>query len=182
MLQKVYIRLYTKSHISVPGFSLVELLIVMALLAVLMTIAAPQATQWMANSSLSSATRDLVSNLHLARMRAAAGNTTCAATFNIFLNGFLYDYAVYIDSDNDLEYDAGEELLCSVRLSDYNNAQFDSVTFPNNDDGLPTVGFNSRGLAIYNAGASVTQTVTLSNSLGTTKTIRVTAAGSVSVQ
>jgi len=116
----------------------------------------------------------------LARQRAVRERVNCTITFNQVVDGVVYDYVVFVDADNDLEYDAGatgdgfdnnydgnvdesgesEFILTKVLLSDhYGGVSFDiakgegdGLTFTNNDDGIPAVAFSPDGLTKTNSG------------------------------
>jgi len=135
------------------GYSLIELMIILAILAILLAIAIPDIKGWLPKHRLQSAARDLASNMQLAKMKAISANSYVTMTFNLPIGGTTYSYAVYIDPDKDLEYDAGEQVIAKVNLSTYKSVRFDNTkgngdgtTFANNDNGRPSVAFDGRGL------------------------------------
>jgi hypothetical protein len=108
------------------------------------------------------------------------------------VSGTTYDYVTYVDADQDLEYDAGSDrILKKIKFSnhsEYKGVSFDTnqgggdgLTFSNNDNGRPSVAFNSRGLTMNNAFGSGAGFVYLTNN-NNTKQIRVSTAGSVRIQ
>lgn len=60
---------------SADGFSLIELMVVVAIVAILATVSAPSFSRFMTSSRVTSATNDLVAALHLARSEAVTRNT-----------------------------------------------------------------------------------------------------------
>ena len=131
------------------GFTLIELLVIFVIVGILVTISIPGFSNLLPNYRLRNALRDLYSNFQLAKMTAVRKNWNCAVTFNQAIGGITYSYVVYVDSNQDLEYDAGEELLTKVLFSErYRGVGFDTsqgggdgLTFPNNPAGLPSIAF-----------------------------------------
>lgn len=167
------------------GFSLIELIVILSIIAILAAFAVPNMSTWAANYRLNSAARDLVANLQHAKLEAVKRRTQCTITFNQPVGS--YDYVVYVDTDNDLEYDA-EPILMQIRLSDYKDVQFntaegggDGLTFPANDNLRPSVAFNTRGLPIDNGGGFGSGSIYLENTLNRKKEIQISAAGSIRI-
>jgi type II secretory pathway pseudopilin PulG len=63
------------------GYTLAELLVLLGVLAALMGAAVPSFLSWLPSFRLSSATRQVATDLQLARMRAIAQNTSYTVTF-----------------------------------------------------------------------------------------------------
>ena len=109
------------------GFTLIELTVVIALLAILTAVGVPNFLSWLPKYRLKSAARDLYSNLHLAKMSAIRANKDCMVKY--FKNPDRYTVDL---------------LNKTIRLSDYGSG----ITFngPNNQTfAVPTITFNSRG-------------------------------------
>jgi type IV fimbrial biogenesis protein FimT len=167
------------------GFTLLELIVTLSVIAIVAAIAIPKMSTWAANYRLNSAARDLVANLQHAKLEAVKRRTQCTITFNQPVG--TCDYAVYMDVNNNLEYDA-EQILIQVGLSDYKGVAFDTsegggdgLTFPDNDNFRPSVAFNTRGLPINNAGGSGAGSIYLRNTLNRKKEIQISAAGSIRI-
>jgi prepilin-type N-terminal cleavage/methylation domain-containing protein len=64
------------------GFSITELMVVTAIGGLIMGIAAPSFMRWLPNIRLSSAAREVATDLQMARMKAITQNTTYTVAFN----------------------------------------------------------------------------------------------------
>lgn len=102
---------------SSSGFTLVELMVAVAVAAVLVAIAAPSFQSLIASNRLTTKTNELVTSLTLARSEAirkgvrvvickSADGSTCASTGN-----WSVGWMVFEDSDSDAAKDAGETVL-----------------------------------------------------------------------
>lgn len=129
------------------GFTLIEVLIVVAIIAIGSAIAAPMMTEFAVRYRLRGAARDITSTLQLIRLEAVKRKVNCVMTFDQPIDGDTYDYAAFIDSDEDWVYDSGEAVLARMNFDDPISIDTDAggVTFDVNGAGLPAVAFNSRG-------------------------------------
>ena len=100
------------------GFSLIELMVIISVLALALGLGVPAFNDMLSNSRMSTAVNDLVSSLHAARSEAIsrqasvvlcpanAAGTSCQA------DGDLKDgWLVFIDSDDNAAVDAGEPIV-----------------------------------------------------------------------
>jgi prepilin-type N-terminal cleavage/methylation domain-containing protein len=186
------------------GFTLIELLVTMVVLAIVTAITIPVFARWLPDYRLRAAARDVYSNMQLAKMAAMRNNSNCTIIFNQAIGGTVYDYVVFVDSDNDLEYDAdattdgvdnnedgvvdeageSEKILTMVSFADrYEDVIFDTtqgggdgLSFPNNDDGLPSVAFRSNGIPTGSGNAF------LVNTKGMTRSVVISPGGNISIQ
>ncbi len=147
---------------SESGFSMVEALVSMAILAIIAAIAIPNLITFKRNSQLGAAARELFSGFQQAKMTAIKRNANCTITFNQPVGGTTYNYIVYVDADNDLEYDSGEKIIVSQRWEKSANIS-STIPFANNDEGRPSIAFNPYGLPKDNAGNLGNGTITLTN-------------------
>lgn len=147
-------------HTDNRGFTLVEMMIVVAVLAILAAIAAPNLKTYMAQRRVSGAARQVMTDLMGARMEAASQNNR----FRVF---FLDDhrYQILDDDNNNNTADSGE----ASTTKDIQNGYYD-VTFSASADPI-----------FYPRGTAYGTTVTLTNSSGS-KYVTVAAAGRVKIQ
>lgn len=174
---------------NISGFTLIELMFVIIIIAILASISIPTFYRWLPKYKLRAATRDLYSNFQLAKLTAIKRNTNSTITFDQPINGITYDYVVYVDSDRDLEYDAGEEVITKVLLSSYGNVSYDisqgggdGITFTNNDDGLPSIAFIPDGRTRDNGGGFGTGSVFLKNKQVNTIEVFVSSVGNIRIE
>jgi prepilin-type N-terminal cleavage/methylation domain-containing protein len=125
------------------GFSIFELMIAMAILATVLSIATWSMGYWMPDIRLRAAVRSITSDLHAARMTAIQQNAFVVSDFDTGRNR----YVIYIDDGADdalkahnYQLDLGEAIIKSVDLPPHLNiirAQFGAVS--------GKFAFNSRG-------------------------------------
>ena len=170
------------------GLTLIELMTVLAIIASLSLVAMPNLFSWLPDHRLKRAARELHSNMQLAKLTAVKTNTCCTIVFNQDAGGRRYDYVVFEDADNDLEFDEGEKIVERVLWSDYKSVRQDSsktsggVTFPKNDERRHTVSFRPNGLPIDNAGNLGSGTVFLTNTHDRKKSVVVSPAGNIRIE
>ncbi len=102
------------------GFSLIELMITLAVIVVLLTVGVPTFNTFIKNNRLKTATNNLVTALNLARSEAikrglrvsvckSADGATCAAA-----NGWDQGWIVFTDQNDNAAYNSGSETLLRV--------------------------------------------------------------------
>jgi len=139
------------------GFTLMELMIVIAIMAILAAIAAPNYTSFMAQRRLNGAARQIMSDLMHARMQAVNQNNEFKITF---VNS--HEYQILDDDNSNGSSDSGESVRTKSVQTDYSDVTLSSTANPV---------FNPRGTA---NGA----TITLSNSAGS-KSVSLAITGRV---
>ena len=90
------------------GFSLVELMVVIAILGIIAAATVPSVMSWQTNQRCKAAARDIYSNFQQAKVTAIKTNRNCAVTFNQPVAGTTYDYILYTDTNANSRFDAGE--------------------------------------------------------------------------
>lgn len=127
------------------GFTLTELMIVLAIMAVLLVVAMPNFTRWVASSRLTSQTNELVGDISYARSESAtrgARITICASTDGSTCASGATNWAkgriVFVDTDGDGARQTSETLLrvtpalsgnTTVTLSGFPNAYIQFRTY-----------------------------------------------------
>jgi type IV fimbrial biogenesis protein FimT len=170
------------------GFTLIELIIVIGILAIAMAIAIPNIINWLPNYRLKSAVRNLHSAAMKAKSEAVKRNENCALTFNQLIAGTNKAYVVFVDSDSDCEYDNGETVVYeleswsnSVTL-DSSEGGGDGLTFLDNDNGNPTIVFRSNGVPTDNNGGIANGTAALLNTNGRKASVVIGSSGAVRIE
>ena len=148
------------------GFTIIELMVVIAIISILATVAIPNFFQWRPKRQLSAATKDVFAVMQYARSRALKDN----ASVGLLFNRTNETYTVFVDNGAGANADNGtqngdEPTLKRGRMP----AGVDLVSTTLAGD---QVFFDSRGL-LSNAGG----TVSLKNSLNVTKGIEVIRTG-----
>jgi type IV fimbrial biogenesis protein FimT len=155
------------------GFTLLELMVAVAIVGVLATIAAPQFSQWIENNRLNNGSLSIRSALMLARSTAVEKNSDVVVTFNEAGGGFT----VFVD-DGDLTKEAGEEVIREGTMP-IGITMYDTVVSGGSADGF------TDGKASYNPMGFPGQagTVSLKNAAATkVQRVILSAAGSVKIE
>ncbi len=139
----------------IKGFSFIEVLIVIAILGIVSSMAAYSWQRYVANSNLRTAARDLAADISLYRQRAVGQNDTYTMTFDIANNNYTVTHAkaadIVVKSPPDIVKDP------DIKLS--------AVTFAGN-----VITIQSRGLIGFGS-------ITMVNSRGSQAVITVSSAG-----
>jgi len=150
------------------GITIFEMMTVMAIIAILGSIALPAFLGWLPNYRMRSGADELLSVLWLAQKRAVRENADVSIDFDFANDSFV---ACIVSSDNGT-CDPGEQIVQSVRMPpgidladvDLGNFQFDRRGFPTDVANNPVSG----NLTVSNDSRS--------------RTINLTLAGSISIQ
>jgi prepilin-type N-terminal cleavage/methylation domain-containing protein len=162
---------------SQKGFSLIEVLIVIAIIGIVSAIAVPNMTIMMRSYRLKSAANDLASTLQLARMTAIAQNSNSVVTFNTISQSYL------VFSDNG---DGGGPLDINNNVQSGTEPTIKTVSVRNEYSGEITLGTPSFGLTTYfNAQGGLKEngagSIVLQNTSGESRQIFIAQGGSVKV-
>jgi type IV fimbrial biogenesis protein FimT len=144
------------------GFSLIELLIVLAIMGIVSAITAPNFMNYMAERRLNGAARMVMSDLMAARQKAVSQNNE----FKVFFDASNHQYTILDDDDNDGAADGGEATDVRDIQVDYYDVTFSASANPI---------FYPRGTAW---GTKVTLT---SSRTGVSKYVKVASTGRVKI-
>ena len=158
------------------GFSLAEVMTVIAIIGIVSAIAVPGFLAWLPDYYLKSAARDLRASFQLARMTAIKTGTNCTITFNQSVDGVTYDYVVFQDADNDLVFDSSETVVRKVKWADYHSG------ISTNSNDFTAVGFRSNGIPVFaEDGPTSNGTVSIKNTDNSEADITVSIAGNIKI-
>lgn len=98
------------------GFTLIELMIAVALTALLLSMAVPALQMFTTNARQTSAINDFVASMHMARSTAVTTNfrtTVCASSNGVSCEAVSWDegWIVFSDRDSDQTVDNGEPVI-----------------------------------------------------------------------
>jgi type IV fimbrial biogenesis protein FimT len=134
------------------GFTLIELILVTAVLALLTIIATPSIKGLIVTIRVNAAIRDLASDMQWARMKAVAENNDYWITFNAADNS----YSIYDDNDNDGP--EADELVKTISIpANHNGIEYGYITGtkgPNGNTITDEIGFPSDKLRFYSRGTT----------------------------
>jgi len=133
------------------GFSLIELLVVMAIAAVLLGIGVPNMQQYVVSSRLSTAANDFFTALNLARSEAVRRGAQVTLITNGAANSrdWTSGWTMFVDANSDGALSAGEEVLRVGAAQDAPMTIFGSANFGT------SVAFDSSGRLTSGGGSFV---------------------------
>ena len=146
------------------GFTMIELLVTMALLGIMMVIAVSGWTSWAKASSQSGAARELLSVMRQAQVRAVTEGRAICVSFRVVEN----DYTVYRGACND----AAKVRIRGSVASSSADVHLASPAFTGTSGVSTGVTFNARGTAwpgtvqVTRAGSSKTFNLTVEGLTG----------------
>lgn len=168
------------------GFTLIEMVIVIAILAIMAAIAIPNGIAWISNGRVRSGARDIVSMLQRAKIEAVRESTFAVVQFNASGNyiAFLDDGTGTVDSEpNGIPDGAGNWVQDGTERTIISGQLPPGVTLSGNPFNAlaPTLTgmnnrFDSRGIP------SISGTTVLANSRGYTVTVRLNTGGNIQTQ
>lgn len=143
------------------GFSLIELIIVIAILGIVATISVPQYQRYRDNANLKTAAREVAADIFATRQNAVSESfDSYRLTFNAGSNSYSLSRT-----------DTGEVIWTKTLASFGNGLAFGSVNF----SGGSVVSFQRRGTVSMGS-------LTITNAIGSTATITVNITGRTYVQ
>ena len=149
------------------GFTLIEALVVIFLMALISALAVPGMMNWLSSAKLNGAANNLKGSLELAKLRAIQENGPVAVTF--------YGNRYEVFRDNGLTtgvHDAGEVFLAKSSLPDGIRIDFPATTFADSGPGSKKIRFKGRGTC-------TSGTICLVNSKGRVKRIILSSTGRI---
>ena len=168
------------------GFSLVELIVVIAIFSVLAGIAAPAVSRWVPRHRLKAAARDIVSVMAQAKAEAIRRGEQVTLAFNYqnadnpkLLSGRQL-YVMFMDKGTDSDKTGARNAVCDdgEEILMQSGPVSDSIVFTAGT----SMSFNNRGLPVGKTGAPIggEQTIRLCVAKGETcRTVKVAPGGRV---
>lgn len=160
-----------------PGFTVVELLITIAIIAMAAALAVPGFISWLPDYRLRSAAQDLFSNFQKAKLTAVKRNLNTAVCFH------NSGYVMFLDADIDFEKDGAEEAVTQVDWEDYKSISVDpaAITF-DSSSGQPCIAFRPTGIPADNGGGFASGTAPISNTNDRITRVIISQAGHIRIQ
>lgn len=129
------------------GFSLIELMIAVAIMAIISAIAIPSTISWREERKLQGAARAFMADMQLARLKAIR-EADAVSIVLIPGTGAAGSYSIFVDLNQNSALDAGEEQVRNITMSS-------GITLSTNFPGAPaSIRFNSRGMPNFNGRAT----------------------------
>ncbi len=181
----------TRHNETDSGFSIFELTLTLAIVAILAAVSVPMIQGYMSSYHLQQATRNIVSQMQLARIRAIKNRVRTVVEFSpaTFTPAGGGTFSIYEDINNDWVHDAGEPVVLPdtsmPRRVTLTAADFDFAG--DGSDPRPYCGFDPQGLAARNGSTYIQGTgagrgIVLRNSKDDTRTIWFWASGKTDIQ
>lgn len=149
------------------GFTLIELMIVIALLGIMAGVMTPSFLQWRDRSKVQGDAGNLRAAFETAKLRAIKHNTNVVVTFPDTTS-----FQAFIDTNNNGAQDAGEDTL-------FNRTLAPGVTITNNTFSGNDMAFNPRGMA---NGPNSTGTITMTSPRGERYSVVVSSFGRIRME
>ena len=130
---------------SSKGFTLIEMIIVIAIIAIALSIAVPNFNSFSQNTNLKEAARDISSDISFYKQRAIAENVGFQINFNASLNTYTIKKENPAGSNNYVNLSTLEPAVADTKGVGAGNANIVISGTPSFSGGVPNVTFNPRG-------------------------------------
>lgn len=170
------------------GFTLMELLLVIAITGVLAAVAAPSMAQWLQQGQLNASAREFRSLLQKTRSEAVRRNRPCALVFDTHINDAPCAAAAFTDPDGDLILDPTEELIDTLTFPsggvgfDRAHAAGTGIAFAQNGAGQKAVGWSPLGVPRNRTGGLGMGSLYLRNRKGDTRKVVLGSTGTLRIE
>lgn len=161
------------------GFSILELMVAIGILAILAAVGLPGFIQWRADAQLSYAAQDIYSSFQKAKVEAARRNNYCTIIIN------ADNFTIFVDSNQNFSLDGGETVISSIDLPDYAGVSLDAsqgggdgLTFASPTNGIA---FSPNGFPMDNTDSITSGAVFLINNGNEQTRIDISPAGNVRI-
>lgn len=177
------------AHNKTSGYSLVEVIVVLAIFSVISAIAIPSFAAWSAKYRLRGAARQIYSAALKAKSEAIKRHESVVISFGQEVSGSSQAYVVFVDDGGDCKYDDGTDLILLQMTTLEPGVSFDSskeggagLSFAENGDDYPAIGFQPNGIPFDHDGGIANGTAYLVNNKADTVSVVVNRNGSVRVE
>jgi len=162
------------------GFTLIELMVTMAIFAVLAAVAVINLIGSRPQRQLQSAARQIYADTQKCKIAAAKERMRCALSFGETADT---DYLIYLDADNSSTYSSSETIIASGKWSGYPTVSLSGTpAFTLNSDGNPTIAFRSTGIPTSPSGGFGNGSVTLKNTKNDERKLTINRNGNIRLE
>lgn len=167
------------SRSNLSGFTLIEVMMVVAIAGVIISLAIPQLKPLIDRARTKTAVRQLRADLQKAKLEAVKRNTNCLVELTIASPGDAGSCLTCISTDNDCT-DATDEIISRLNFNDFNFVELQNADF----SGASKFVFNSRGMPEQTGGGMVAgnAVINCTNDAGYSFTLFLASSGRIRIQ